>query len=211
MVMGGCADKAPTPHSPTRVDIIIAENATPPKITVEPYSNNIIISQPPVEQMVIQEEPYRVETSPSLMEQIASFRTNEVNLRLTSNHDIKLGSFLNISVQPSHTGYLNIIIIDPNQERSLVLPNGMSSGYIRANQRFSTTNNKFALKTTEPLGLHQVLVIFSQKNPRMVMRQGEGGYDAIKNDQDLIEMLERIHNQEYGKSHVSDFPMHVYR
>ena len=212
ILMGGCATKAPIAPPPvehSKVNIVIPEGANSPQITVTPDSSVIISPQ----QTIYYQEPIQ-EQSPiitqTLIEQIESLHTNQVNLNLTSNHNIKLGSFLNITVQPNLSGYLNLIIIDPYNKRSLALPNGRSNGYIRANQRFSTNNSRFALKATNPTGLHQVVVVFSEKNPRMIMKQGQNGYDAITNDQDLIDILERIHNQEYGRSHISVFPMRIY-
>jgi len=216
ILMGGCATKAPiaTPTEQSKVNIVMPVGANAPSITIAPDSSVIISSQPTIQPTTIYYEEPLQEQSPiitqTLIEQIESLRTNQVNLNLTSNHNIRLGSFLNITVQPNLSGYLNLIIIDPYKKRSLALPNGRSNGYIRANQRFSTNNSRFALKATNPTGLHQVVVVFSEKNPRMIMKQGQNGYDAIANDQDLIDILERIHNQEYGRSHISVFSMRIY-
>ncbi len=145
-----------------------------------------------------------------LVYNIKALSTNSAYLDLNSNQNIKVGSFLNISATPNQTGYLKLIIIDPNGDRKLVLPNSISNGYIKANQTFNTNNNKFALKASKPRGLHYVIAIFSEQNARVVMRQGERGYDAINSDQDLLDILQRIKNGNYGKSHISIFPMRIY-
>jgi hypothetical protein len=141
---------------------------------------------------------------------IESLKSNSAYLDLDSNQNIQVGNFLNISATPNRNGYLKVIIIDPNGERKMVLPNTISNGYLQANQRFYTNNEQFALKTTKPTGLHYVVVIFSEQNARMIMQQGSNGYNAIANEQDFINMLQRIKNQDYGKSHISIFPMRIY-
>ena len=146
----------------------------------------------------------------NMVRKIKILKSNSAYLELNSNQNIHVGNFLNISATPNQTGYLKLIIIDPNGERRLVLPNSVSNGYIQANQRFYTNNDQFALQTTKPTGLHYVVVVFSEQNARMVMQQGMNGYDAIHNDHDFINMLQRIKNQDYGKSHISIFPMRIY-
>jgi len=86
----------------------------------------------------------------------------------------------------------------------------VSNGYLNANQRFHSNNSQFALKAIKPTGLHYVVVVFSEKNARMIMQQGMHGYNAMSNDQDFITMLQDIKNQRYGKSHISIFPMRIF-
>jgi len=145
-----------------------------------------------------------------LIQQVQALSSNTAYIDLNANQNIEVGNFLNISATPNHAGYLKLIIIDPNGERKLVLPNGIHNGYLKANEHFYTNNNQFALKTTKPRGLHYVVVVFSQKNARMIMQQGMNGYNAIKRDQDLLSMLQSIKQQNYGKSHISVFPMRIY-
>lgn len=145
-----------------------------------------------------------------LVHHIKALSTNSAYLDLNSNQNIEVGRFLNISATPNQTGYLKLIIIDPNGDRKLVLPNSISKGYLKANQTFYTSNDKFALKASKPRGLHYVIAIFSEQNARVVMRQGERGYDAINSDQDLLDILQRIKNRNYGKAHISIFPMRIY-
>ena len=145
-----------------------------------------------------------------LVYKIENLKSNSAYLDLNSNQNIQVGSFLNISATPNQAGYLKVLIIDPNGERRLVLPNSISNGYLQANQRFSTNNDQFALKTTKPTGLHYVVVVFSEQNARMIMQQGSNGYNAIANDQDFINMLQRVKNRDYGRSHISIFPMRIY-
>lgn len=146
----------------------------------------------------------------SLVKQIKSLSSNSAYIDLNANQNIGVGNFLNISATPNQAGYLKLIIIDPNGERKLVLPNGIHNGYLEANQHFYTNNNQFALKTTKPTGLHYVVVVFSEQNARMIMQQGANGYNAINNDHDLLSLLQSIKQQNYGKSHISIFPMRIY-
>ena len=146
-----------------------------------------------------------------LVQQIKALSSNTAYIDLNANQNIAVGDFLNISVTPNQAGYLKLIIIDPNGERKLVLPNSVHNGYLKANQRFYTNNDQFALKTTKPRGLHYVIVVFSEQNARMIMKQGiNGGYNAINNDHDLLSLLQSIKQQNYGKSHISVFPIRIY-
>lgn len=146
----------------------------------------------------------------ALVQKIKSLSSNSAYLDLNANQNVQVGGFLNISATPNQAGYLKLIIIDPNGERKLVLPNSIHRGYLQANQRFYTNNEQFALKTTKPTGLHYVVVIFSEQNARMVMQQGANGYNALNNDQDFLNILQQIKNQNYGKSHISIFPIRIY-
>lgn len=145
-----------------------------------------------------------------LVQQIKALSSNSAYLDLNSNQNVEVGAFLNISATPNRAGYLKVIIIDPNGDRSLVVPNTISNGYLQANQRFYSNNENFTLKATKPKGLHYVLVIFSEQNVRMIMQQGMNGYNAINNDHDLLTILQSIKQQNYGKSYISIFPMRIY-
>ena len=145
-----------------------------------------------------------------LVDEIKTLNNNTADININSNQNIKVGAFLNIEATPSQAGYFKIIIIDPNGKRSLALPNSISRGYLKANQRFYSNNGQFALKATNPKGLHYVVTIFSEKNARLIVKQGENGRDAIYSDQDFINILNQINNQEYGRSHISVFPMRIY-
>ena len=134
-----------------------------------------------------------------LVKEIKNLETNTAYIDLNSNQNVRVGDFLNISATPNQRGYLKLIIIDPNGEKKLVLPNSISQGYLEANKRFSTNNEAFALKSTKPRGLHYVVVVFSEQNVNMVMQE-----------RDFTETLQRIKNQEYGRSHISIFPMRIY-
>lgn len=146
----------------------------------------------------------------ALVQKIKALSSNSAYIDLNANQNVRVGNFLNISATPNQDGYLKLIIIDPNGERKLVLPNGIHNGYLKANKPFYTNNEQFALKTTKPTGLHYVVVIFSKQNARMVMQQGANGYNALKSDQDFLNILQQIKNQNYGKSHISIFPMRIY-
>jgi len=145
-----------------------------------------------------------------LVDEIKTLNNNTAQLTINSNHNIQVGNFLNIKATPSQSGYFKIVIIDPNGKRSLALPNSLSRGYLKANQHFYSNNGKFALKATDPKGLHYVVTIFSEKNARLIVKQGQNGHDAIYSDQDFIDILNQINNQAYGKSHISVFPIRIY-
>ena len=145
-----------------------------------------------------------------LVQQIKALSSNTAYIDLNANQNIAVGDFLNISATPNQAGYLKLIIIDPNGERKLVLPNSIHNGYLKANQRFYTNNEQFALKTTKPRGLHYVIVVFSEQNARMIMQQGMNGYNAINNNSDLLSLLQSIKQQNYGKSYISIFPIRIY-
>jgi len=145
-----------------------------------------------------------------LINEIKTLNNNTADIEINSNQNIKLGAFLNIEATPSQAGYFKIVIIDPNGRRSLALPNSISRGYLKAHQRFYSNNGQFALKATNPKGLHYVVTIFSEKNARLIVKQGQNGHDAIYSNQDFINILNQINNQEYGRSHISVFPMRIY-
>ena len=185
LVVSGCATKKTTP--PHYVAPSPLESAT--------FAGETLTATPQVSDLV---------------KKIKKLSTQTAYIDLNANQNVQVGNFLNISATPNQSGYLKLIIIDPNGERKLVLPNGIHNGYLEANQRFYTNNEQFALKTTKPTGLHYVVVIFSEQNARMVMQQGTNGYNAINNDQDLFSILQSIKQQNYGKSHISIFPMRIY-
>ena len=196
LVMSGCVTKEivyqQQPVTTQQIQPIAQQNI---KLKTETFAGQTITATQSVSQLV-----YKIE----------NLKSNSAYLDLNSNQNIQVGSFLNISATPNQAGYLKVLIIDPNGERRLVLPNSISNGYLQANQRFSTNNDQFALKTTKPTGLHYVVVVFSEQNARMIMQQGSNGYNAIANDQDFINMLQRVKNRDYGRSHISIFPMRIY-
>lgn len=145
-----------------------------------------------------------------LVQQIKALRTQTAYVDLNSNQNIQVGAFLNITATSNRSGYLKVIIIDPNGDRSLALPNSINQGYVQANQEFRSNNDNFTLKATKPTGLHYVLTIFSEQNPRLVVQQGMNGYNALTNNQDLLNILQRIKNQDYGKSNIAIFPIRIY-
>lgn len=146
-----------------------------------------------------------------LVYEIQRLNNNSAYLEVESNQNVKVGDFLNIAVTPNIDGYLQIVIIDPNAERSKVLPNYKHNGYIRANEKFYTNNDNFALKATNPKGLHFVVIIFSQQRVNLAVQQGiNGGYNALNSDQDFIHILQSINSQNYGKSYIRVFPIRVY-
>lgn len=145
-----------------------------------------------------------------LVRQIKQRLSDTAYVDLNANQNIELGHFLNIRATPNLDGFLKLMVIDPNGDRKLVLPNTVHRGYLKANQTFYSNNEQFTLQTTKPRGLHYVMVIFTQNNARMQMQQGVKGYDALHNDQDLLDLLQNIQHQHYGKSHVALFPLRIY-
>jgi len=194
LLMNGCVTKEIIyQQAPERTAIIVP--VVEIKAESQTFAGQTLTATPQVSQLV---------------KKIKNLSTNTVHVELSSNQNVQVGNFLNISATPNRAGYLKIIIIDPNGERSLVLPNGISKGFLQANQRFYSNNNQFALKAMNPKGLHYVVIVFSEQNARMIMQQGMNGYNAIKSDQDFINILQQIKNQNYGKSHISIFPMRIY-
>jgi len=194
LLMNGCVTKEIIyQQAPERTAIIVPVDEI--KAESHTFAGQTLTATPQVSQLV---------------KKIKNLSTNTVHVELSSNQNVQVGNFLNISATPNRAGYLKIIIIDPNGERSLVLPNGINKGFLQANQRFYSNNNQFALKAMNPKGLHYVVIVFSEQNARMIMQQGMNGYNAIKSDQDFINILQQIKNQNYGKSHISIFPMRIY-
>jgi len=159
----------------------------------------------------VNETLYATPKVSKLVQKIKALSTQTAYVDLNANQNIQVGAFLNISAIPNRSGYLKVMVIDPNGDRSLALPNSVSRGYLQANQTFHSNNDNFALKATKPTGLHYVLIIFSEQNPRLVMQQGMNGYNALTSDQDLLNSLQRIHNQDYGKSKIAIFPIRIYQ
>jgi hypothetical protein len=145
-----------------------------------------------------------------LVYEIERLNNNTAYLEIDSNQNVQVGAYLNISVTPNRAGYLKIITIDPNGERSQVVPNFKHNGYLRANERFYTNNEKFALKATNPKGLHYVVILFSQRRVNLAVQQGMSGYNGLESDQDFINILQSINNQNYGKSYIHIFPMRIH-
>ena len=189
LVVSGCATKKTTPLQPQMVYV------APSPLESATFAGETLTATPQVSDLV---------------KKIKKLSTQTAYLELRGDQNVEVGNFLNIKALSNKSGYLKVMIIDPNGERKLVLPNGIHNGYLEANQRFYTNNEQFALKTTKPTGLHYVVVIFSEQNARMVMQQGTNGYNAINNDQDLFSILQSIKQQNYGKSHISIFPMRIY-
>ena len=123
--------------------------------------------------------------------------SNTMSINLNSNQNVKIGKALNISLTPSENGYLKIIIVNPKGEKDLVIQNSLHNGYIKANHKFSTTNNKFSLRAFNPQGLHYVITIFSQKN-------------SYINTKNLLSKLKDISKGKYLKHNISIYPMRVY-
>ena len=145
-----------------------------------------------------------------LVYEIEKLNNNTAHLEINSNQNVQVGGFLNITATPNRAGYLKVITIDPNGERSQVVPNFKHNGYLQANQRFYSNNDKFVLKATNPKGLHFVLMIFTEQRVNLAVQQGMSGYNGLNSDQDLLNILQSINNQNYGKSHISIFPMRIY-
>jgi biopolymer transport protein ExbD len=196
LLLSGCVTKEvihqPIPQPTTQTMPMVLPVVTPESHT---FAGETLTATPKVSKLV---------------KQIKSLNSNTAYIDLNANQNIQVGNFLNISATPNQAGYLKLIIIDPDGQRKLVLPNSIHNGFLQANQRFSSNNGQFALQTTKPTGLHYVVVVFSEQNARMVMQQGANGYNTINNDQDFINMLQRIKNQDYGKSHISIFPMRIF-
>lgn len=136
---------------------------------------------------------------------------NGINLELSSNQNIQLGSLLDLKAIPNYDGYLKIVLINPNGKRTTLLPNKYSNGFIKANQTFYSNNENFGIKTVYPKGLHYLVIIFSQSQAPLRVTQGMNIiYDGLKSDQDFIQILRDIRNKTYGESYISLFPVNIY-
>jgi len=145
----------------------------------------------------------------SLITQIEQLNNNTAYVDFEGKQNVRVGEFLNIRATPNINGYLKIVIIDPNGEKYTVLPNVKHNGYLKAHQRFYTNHEDFALKATKPTGLHYVVEIFSEYRSPLCVRQGMNGIEH-HTDQQFIRLLESINNQQYGRSNIRIFPLHIY-
>ncbi len=148
----------------------------------------------------------------NLVNQIETLKgSNRMSLNLIPHQNIKLNSLFNIEVTPSINGYLKLILINPNGEKTTLLPNNYSNGWVKANQTFYSNNADFAIKTTLPRGLHYVVVIFTKiKVPIQVSQGFKDVYNGLNSDQDLINILNSIKNGTYGEFYISIFPINIY-
>jgi len=193
LFMSGCVTKeiVPPPVAP-----IITQVTPPTPILVENFAGERLHATPEVSKMV---------------QRIRALESHSAYLEFAqANQNIHVGNFLNLSLKANVSGYLKLIIINPYGERSLLLPNGLSRGYLQAQHYFNANNEAFGLKTSKPTGLHYLVVIFSEKNARMVMQQGSNGYNALQNEQDLYSILERIKSGDFGKNHISLYPIRIH-
>ena len=123
--------------------------------------------------------------------------SNTMTINLDSNQNVKIGQALNISLRPLQSGYLKIVVINPQGKKSLLMPNQLHKGYIKAKRRFSTTNKKFSLRAFNPKGLHYIITVFSQNNSHL-------------DPNNLLVELQQISQGKYGNHNISIYPMRVY-
>jgi len=133
-------------------------------------------------------------------------KSNSINLNLNATQNIRIGSLLDITAKPTTSGYLKILVVEPNGKLALVVPNFTHNGYIKAYQSFYVNKNKrFKLRTTNPKGLHYIVAIFTQDLiPKQVYKKMDSTH------YNLINILQDINSQRYGKSHISSFPIRIY-
>lgn len=133
-------------------------------------------------------------------------KLNSINLNLNATQNIRIGSLLDISAKPTSSGYLKILVVEPNGKLALVVPNFTHSGYIKAYKNFYVNQNKrFKLRTTNPKGLHYIIAIFTQHSiPKQVYKQMDS------TNYNLINILQDVNSKRYGKSHISSFPIRIY-
>lgn len=155
-------------------------------------------------------QPYIDTSKDKSIEKIKSFENHNKLLSFSLNPNLKVGEFLNINAVPTIDGYLKIISINPKGKRELILPNRFRGSRLEAGEILSSNSSNFSLKTTKPTGLHHILVIFTQENPRLIIQQGMRiNYNAIDNDEDLYYLLKQIKNGIYGKSYISLFDVKI--
>jgi len=164
---------------------ILSISGCTPKTTVVPQ----VISQPIVTQQIVVRK--------ALLDTIREFeKTYEIGLNIQLPNSVKMGKFVNLMATPSVDGYLKLVVINPNDKASTVLPNRYDSGFIRANSTLNTDHKDFGIQTFPPKGLHHILVLFSEKKTH--------SNDAI------LSTLQNVQNGEYGRAYVKLFAIDIY-
>jgi hypothetical protein len=104
--------------------------------------------------------------SKTLLEQIRELENSgDIQVNVSMPSSLRVGKFLNLTASPSVDGYLNLVVINPNDKVEFVLPNRYDSGFIRANSSLHTDHKDFGIQTFPPKGMHHILVLFTQKKP----------------------------------------------
>jgi len=172
------------------------------------YVNNIKIDREPLKSHAFAN--IKLTATPKVSKLIYKIdnmeKSNSINLNLNATQNIRKGDLLDISAKPNSSGYLKILVVEPNGKLALVVPNFTHNGYIKAYQSFYVNKNKrFKLRTTNPKGLHYIVAIFTQDLiPKQLYKQMDSTH------YNLINILQDINSQRYGKSHISSFPIRIY-
>lgn len=133
----------------------------------------------------------------TLLESIREFeKTNEIGLNIQFPSSVRMGQFINLKATPNIDGYLKLVVINPNDKSSTVLPNRYDSGFIHANSTLNTDHKDFGIQTFPPKGLHHILVLFSEKKTR--------------SNYAILSTLQNIKNGEYGRAYVKLFAIDIH-
>jgi hypothetical protein len=139
----------------------------------------------------------QIVVSKTALEQIREFENSSgisANVNLPSN--LKMGKFLNLAVTPNVNGYLKLVVINPNDKIETVLPNRYDSGFVRANSTLQTDHKTFGIKTFPPRGLHNILVLFTEKKT-------PSGYA-------ILSTLQDVKSGQYGRSYIKLFALDIH-
>lgn len=161
----------------------VSTTPTPTPLQTHSFAGGKLVASPQVSNLVQE------------IEALSQYNTMSINL--DSNQNVKIGQALNISVNPSQSGYLKIVVINPKGQKELVIENSLHNGYLKANRKFSTTNKKFSLRAFNPKGLHYVVTVFSQDNSHL-------------DTNNLLSELQEISRGKYLNHAISIYPMRVY-
>jgi hypothetical protein len=156
-----------------------------PKTIVSPQ----VISQSIISQQIVVRK--------TLLDSIREFeKTHEIGLNVRLPNSVKMGKFVNLMATPNMDGYLKLVVINPNDKASTVLPNRYDSGFVRANTTLNTDHKDFGIQTFPPKGLHHILVLFSEKKTR--------------SNHAVLSTLQNVQNGEYGRAYVKLFAIDIH-
>ena len=133
----------------------------------------------------------------TLLDSIRTFeKSNEIGVKVTLPSSVKMGKFVNLTATPNENGYLKLVVINPNDKASTVLPNRYDSGFIRANSTLNTDHKNFGIKTFPPKGIHHILALFTQKK--------------TPTNRAILSTLQNVKSGEYGRSYVKLFALDIH-
>ena len=152
-------------------------------------------SKPPLVQSPIIMQSIVVKKT--LLDSLRAFeKTDEIGLRVNLPSSIQMGKFLKLTATPNENGYLKLVVINPNDKSSTVLPNRYDSGFIRAKATLNTDHKDFGIQTFPPKGIHHILALFTQKK--------------TPNSMAILSTLQDVKRGEYGRAYVKLFALDIH-